>query len=84
MRFAKWGDPKVCWKFIDTPQYDRGLELKSSVSVFSVYLSCVERAVACYFPPFDMPHHKYKRGQILCFMPRNLWIRSVIETNYQL
>ena len=41
------GGPKVCWKFNDPPGYVRGLSLKSSGSVFSVYLYYVERAVAC-------------------------------------
>ena len=43
----KWGGPKVSWKLNDPPGYVIGLVLKSSESVFSVYLSCVERAVAC-------------------------------------
>ena len=39
--------PKVSWKFNDSPGYVRELVLNSSVSIFSVYLFCVERAVAC-------------------------------------
>ena len=38
---------KVCWKFNDLPGYVKGLELKSSLCVFLVYLSYVERAAAC-------------------------------------
>ena len=39
--------PKVSWKFYDPPGYVRKLVLNSSVSIFLVYLSCVERAAAC-------------------------------------
>ena len=41
----KWTGPKK--SFNDPPGFVRGLVLESSGSVFSVYLSCVERAAAC-------------------------------------
>ena len=47
MRCEKWTGSKVRWKFNDPLGLVRGMELKSSVGVFSMYLSCVERAVAC-------------------------------------
>ena len=37
----------MCWKFIDPLEYVKVLALKSSVNVFSLYVSCVERHVAC-------------------------------------
>ena len=47
MSCEKWDDPKVSWKLNDQPGYVIGFVLKSSASVFLVYLSCVEQAAAC-------------------------------------
>ena len=38
---------KVFCKLKDPPGYDTHCALKSSVIMFSVYLSCVEQAAAC-------------------------------------